>query len=298
MSTVRAGARPNATLASLWVLLACYAAARFLPLAGDRIPVSVIAAMHIFPPLVFAYFHGAASLGRRAILVFFALFLVVGNVIENTGVVTGFPFGHYYFTDRMGPKFFHVPILLGLAYLGMGYISWTLAVLILRNQKEEEPFAWFRVIAIPMMAALLMVAWDLSQDAVWSTIQQCWVWSQGGAYFGVPLSNFFGWFLSTYIFFQLFALYLRRCSSDPNALPARYRQPAILFYLLCAAGNLVLLFVKVPANLAAISDAAGVSWNIRDILNASALVSIFVMGPLALVAWLRMAHHASESPLL
>src|ERR1700674_2537778 len=114
----------------LWFLIVPYTAARFLPLVADKVPVSVIAALHIFPPLVFAWVHGASLLGRRAILTFFILLLVVGNIIENVGVMTGFPFGHYYFTERMGPKLFHVPILLGLAYLGMGYISWTLALLI------------------------------------------------------------------------------------------------------------------------------------------------------------------------
>src|SRR5260370_2961410 len=96
------------TLASpylaLWSLLALYAAARFLPLVADKVPVSVIAALHIVPPLLFAFTHGTVLLGRRGILTFFLLFLVVGNLIENLGVMTGFPFCHYYFTDCLTPK--------------------------------------------------------------------------------------------------------------------------------------------------------------------------------------------------
>jgi len=34
-----------------------------------------------------------------------------------------------------------------------------------------------------------------------------------GAYFSVPISNFFGWFLVLYIFFQIFALYLSKYDS-------------------------------------------------------------------------------------
>jgi len=42
--------------------------------------------------------------------------------LSNLGVRTGFPFGHYSFTNLMGPKLFAVPILLGLAYVGMAYM--------------------------------------------------------------------------------------------------------------------------------------------------------------------------------
>ncbi len=263
---------------ALWTLVAVYAAARFLPLFAD-VPVAVIAALHIFPPLLFALIHGAALLGRRTILTFFAVFLLVGNVIENLGVTTGFPFGHYYFTDRLGPKLFHVPILLGLAYLGMGYISWTLALLILGNAKN--PLA--RVVALPLIASFLMVAWDFSQDPIWSTIERLWIWPHGGAYFGVPVTNFLGWYLTVYLFYQLFALYLWRRSAVLNP-PLRYAQLAILFYAVCATGNLLLL--GTPAT---VSDPSGAMWNVRDILGASALVSIFTMGAFALVAWVRLA---------
>src|SRR6266852_7310655 len=276
---------------ALWTLVAVYAAARFLPLFAD-VPVAVIAALHIFPPLLFALIHGAALLGRRTILTFFAVFILVGNVIENLGVTTGFPFGHYYFTDHLGPKLFHVPILLGLAYLGMGYISWTLALLILGNAKN--PLA--RVVALPLIASFLMVAWDFSQDPIWSTIERLWIWPHGGSYFGVPVSNFLGWYLGVYISYQLFALYLRRRSAILNALPLRHWHLAVLFYTVCAAGNLLLLLGTPPGGLAAVSDSSGALWNIRGILGACALVSIFTMGAFALFAWLRLADQNQEAP--
>jgi uncharacterized membrane protein len=60
-----------------------------------------------------------------------------------------------------------------------------------------------------------MVSWDLSQDPVWSTILRAWVWLRVGAYFGVPLTNFFDWFLTIYVIYQSFAVFLRRHSSMP-----------------------------------------------------------------------------------
>jgi uncharacterized membrane protein len=280
----------------LWFLIVLYTAARFLPLVADKVPVSVIAALHIFPPLVFAWVHGASLLGRRAILTFFLLFLVVGNVTENLGVMTGFPFGRYYFTERMGPKLFHVPILLGLAYLGMGYISWTLALLILGKSNARNTLTGFRVAALPLVASFLMVAWDFSQDPVWSTIERCWIWLHGGAYFGVPVSTFLGWYLGVCTFYQLFALYLRRFSPVLNQLPPRYWKMTVLFYSVCAAGNLLLLLGAPPGGLAVVSDPSGGKWNVRDIVGASALVSIFTMGAFALLAWVRLAEQTEEAP--
>ena len=280
----------------LWVLIVLYTAARFLPLVADKVPVYVIAALHILPPLVFAWVHGESLLGRRAILTFFILLLVVGNVTENLGVMTGFPFGHYYFTERMGPKLFHVPILLGLAYLGMSYISWTLALLILGKSNARNTLTGFRVVALPLVASFLMVGWDLSQDPVWSTIERCWIWLHGGAYFGVPVSNFLGWYLSAYIFYQLFVLYLRRRSVILNPLPLRQWQMAVLFYSVCAAGNLLLLLSAPPGGLAVVSDPSGAKWNVRDIVGASGLVSIFTMGAFALLAGVRLAEQTEEAP--
>lgn len=88
-------------------------------------------------------------------------------------ILAGFPFGHYYFTDLMGPKIFNVPILLGFAYVGMGYLSWTLGCIIL-GIKQRPVFGW-QLVRLPMTASFVMVAWDLSMDPVRSTIQHGWI---------------------------------------------------------------------------------------------------------------------------
>jgi len=51
-----------------------------------------------------------------------------------------------------------------------------------------------------------MVAWDLGMDPTSSTIRHLWIWEQGGGYFGVPLTNYLGWFFTVYVFFQVHRL--------------------------------------------------------------------------------------------
>ena len=40
------------------------------------------------------------------------------------------------------------------------------------------------------------------------SIGRNWIWEEGGTYFGVPFSNYIGWLLCVFTFFQLFALYV------------------------------------------------------------------------------------------
>jgi uncharacterized membrane protein len=269
---------------ALWSLIALYAAARILQVFPGKIPMLAVVALHVIPPALFALIHGARFYGSRGILVYVALCVAIGNILENVGVLTGFPFGHYYFTDLMGPKLFHVPILLGLAYVGMSYLSWTLGRLILGGARS--PLAGSRVVTLPLIASFIMVAWDLSQDPVWSTVLHAWIWLRGGPYFGVPVSNFLGWYLTVYLIYQSFALYLRGRSTSSDPLPSSHWHQALLFYGVSAAGNLLLIIPQ--AGPSVVSDPAGAQWKVSDITGASALVSIFVMGAFALLAWVRL----------
>lgn len=258
----------------LWALILLYAAARPLQSLPDRVPMLLIVALHVIPAALFAVIHGAKAYGGRGILVFAALCLGVGNLSENVGILTGFPFGRYSFTNVMGPKLFNVPVLLGLAYLGMGYCSWMLARLILRRG---------HVLLVPLLASFIMVAWDLSMEPVWANLVHAWVWYQGGPYFGIPVTNFLGWFLTVYVFYQLFAIYLQGRKPDPAVppLPAAFWRMPALFYAVSAAGNLLVI---PPAGLRAIADHTGVQWSVSGIRLASALVSVFVMGTFAALA--------------
>lgn len=271
---------------ALWGLLVLYSAARVLQVFPGNIPMLAVVALHVLPPAIFAIIHGAMLYRTRGILSFVVICLVVGNIFENLGVLTGFPYGRYYFTDLMGPKLFHVPILLGLAYVGMAYLSWTVSRLILGNLRG--PITESHVVLLPVVAAFLMVAWDFSQDPVWATILHAWIWLRGGAYFGVPVSNFLGWYLTVYVFYQLFALYVRGRPVSPNPLPASYWHQAVSFYAVSAAGNILLALPRTGVSM--VSDPSGAQWKVSDITGTCALVSIFTMGVFALLAWVRLSN--------
>jgi putative membrane protein len=127
-----------------------------------------------------------------------------------------------------------------------------------------------------------MVAWDFAQDPTWANFVHGWQWHEGGAYFGVPLSNFAGWYLTVYLIYQSFSLAVR-WKSGP--FPASFWRTAILFYAVSAAGNLL---VPGPRGVTTVTDAAGTVWPVSGITATSTLVSVLAMGAFAVLAWVRL----------
>jgi putative membrane protein len=271
-------------------MLVVYAIGRIGQLYADRLPALLIVVLHVVPPALFAVAHGSLLYGRKRIIQFLVLCLGVGTVAESVSLRTGFPFGEYYFGDVMGPKLFHLPVLLALAYVGIGYVAWVLALLILGY--PGNPMRGIRVVALPVMASSIMMAWDLSMDPDWSTLDHAWIWQHGGAYFGVPISNFFGWFLTAYVYYQAFALC---CRTGPTCIPARTERfwlPATLMYAVCAFGNLLIL--RSPMAPPLVTDAAGNPWLTTQILDNCVLISLLVMAPFSLLAWLRTRERMAD----
>jgi uncharacterized membrane protein len=271
-----------------WTIVVLYVAVSFLRPAG-LIPTNLNAPLSALLPMAFAVIHGSRQYGWRGMLAFALICLVASNVFENVSILTGFPFGHYHYSDNLGPKLLLVPLLIGLAYLGMGYLSWTVARLILDGVRPAAD----RIFALPALASFVMVAWDLSFDPVASTIGRSWIWQDGGAYFGVPVSNFLGWYLTVFVFFQLFGLYQSRrpARSQPAAsevtIKPSFWWPALAMYAATALRPVVtLLFL--PVGAATIVDQAGVIWNVEALYGVCALAGIFTMGAFSMLALLRL----------
>jgi uncharacterized membrane protein len=239
-------------------------------------------------PAVFAFTHGSIFYRFRDVLVFVSLVLVVSNVYENLSIETGFPFGDYYYTDILGPKLFNVPLVIGPAYLATGYLSWMLARVILGATKPGVQGQL--TFTIPIVASFIMVSWDMSMDPITATIGQQWIWLDGGGYFGVPFSNFLGWYLTVWTFFQLFALYERRRNAayeNAQPEPRGYWTLAALFYGVTAMK--FLLNPLVESVNKTITDPAGVTWRADDIYVSCALVCIFTMVAFTVVSLTRIA---------
>lgn len=256
----------------LWALVVLFVVTSLLAAAFQQLVPIWVGPLLLLP---FVIVHGAERYKGKGILVFAIITLFVSYTFEFMSIVTGFPFGHYHYTDALGPILFLVPPLIGLIYITFGYISWTLASIFVgdvRHGSDRLPS-----FITPVIASFIMVALDLALDPTASTVRHLWIWEDGGGYFGVPLSNYLGWFLTTYVFFQLFALYLRQLKNDCDGSltfsKSYYLQPVVIYATIVPS---VILRYLVSINTQ-VTDAVGHVWQTGDIYETATIVSITII---------------------
>ena len=169
-------------LGSLLFFVAAYFATGFPDVPGTEVGSYVSAVLIALPSFValFGYF-GI----RRAALALLAL-AAFGYVVETIGVVMAFPYGTFHYGDALGGRLFGlVPYLLPVSYaplvIGAVAASW-------RSGLQNRAL-WV------LRSALLLTLIDGVLDPGAASLG-FWVWPGGGAYYGVPLSNYAGWLLS------------------------------------------------------------------------------------------------------
>jgi uncharacterized membrane protein len=240
----------------------------------------------------FATIHGIRRYGWRRFLAFFAVTFVVSNTFENLSIITGFPFGDYHYTGD--PKLFHVPIFIGPIYFGLGYISWLTAATVLDRADERlnrrRRAGKVNVVALPVLAAAVMTMFDVASDSQAATVLETWIWHDGGGVFGVPYTNYLGWWLVTYLFFQIFALILAAAQARaprPNrvVVPGSLAQPVLIY----AALGLTSIPYFIAAEPGTVVDMSGTSWSISAINETMMTINIFTVVTVAFLALTKIA---------
>jgi putative membrane protein len=278
--------RSNRTLWALTaVVLLGLLVAAFVP--GVRLPVIVV-------QVAFALVHGARRYSWPAIGIFVAAGLLISNILENLSIHTGFPFGHYHYTG--GGKIFEVPWFIGPSYLATGYLAWVVATVLLGDVRRDSP--WLTTIGTPIVGAFAMTAWDLALDPGTSTINQAWIWENGGGFFGVPLVNFLGWTFTVYLFMQVFALFLRGRGPLPDGTTDRATASDLQGVLLYAATTISFFTKFFTGERTTVTDAVGATWRTGDIYETSVLLAVYGMFFIALLALLRIGQRRTAPAAL
>jgi uncharacterized membrane protein len=281
----------------LWAFIALYllmGAARLLDNADLQ---RLTPFMSVAILMGFAIVHGTRRYGWRHFLVFFMLTFVISWSYETSSILTGFPFGHYVYTDKLGPKLWLVPLLIMPAYFSMGYIAWTLGHVLV--DRFDDRLAGAEVVLVPVLASFVMVMWDLVIDPASSTITGAWIWRDGGGYFGVPLVNFLGWYLCVFTIYLVFALYLQRSAEGTKVTSLRStnlgeRSTWALPALMYGAVMLTRLIQPLGDDSIQVTSHDGHVWWTGDIHTATALVALFTMLFVTVLALARV----SRSPAL
>src|ERR1700684_2614266 len=148
--------------------IAIYALALLLPPLFPKLESPINAAINTVTLCAFALIHASIRYRARDVAVFVVVCLVISNFMENLSIMTGFPFGHYYYSDALGPKLLLVPALIGPAYFGTGYVAWALGNVFLDGADRRKDR--LSVMGLPVVAAFIMTSWDFCLDPTRATI--------------------------------------------------------------------------------------------------------------------------------
>lgn len=107
-----------------------------------------------------------------------------GFLVELAGATLGAPFGPYSYTAVLQPQIGGVPVVMACA--------WVILISYVKSLTAMLPLG--RAAAVALGAAW-MTAIDLSIDPVCTLALDYWRWRVPGPYYGIPWSNFAGWFL-------------------------------------------------------------------------------------------------------
>jgi uncharacterized membrane protein len=197
-----------------------------------------VTSVHTLTLLLFSLLHALYLLGLSRTFALFGLGAVISWAFEQVGVATGFVYGPYFYTEQLGPKLGHVPLLIPLAWFMMLYPSYVITRLFSGGRFVSAGGSLPQLVWFSLLSAMVMTGWDLPMDPQ-MVARGNWVWTEGGPFFGVPLRNYAGWLATTFCVYLAYQLVERRLGPGPER-PAR---PAVAAMPVMAYAAFVPLYV-------------------------------------------------------
>ena len=276
----------------IWIFIFVYLVFTILRTFTGIFSPTAIMILNMAILVAITIFHANSQYGLKTLGIFFVIVFVISNAYENMSVMTGFPFGSYIHADSLGPKLFLIPIIIAPTYFVVGYLSWSIA-LVLSNAFGKK-LTGHRVWSVPLVASFVMTMWDLQVDSISSTIKKGWFWHDGGHIFGVPFINYMGWLLCTFSFFLVFSIYLsRRSAVDVDAqvpiAQSHWYQSVCTYFIL----SLPIVVLPLIGTDTIVSDPTGKHWGTMDIYQNMTLVTIFTMWFVSLISVIKIHDHRS-----
>jgi putative membrane protein len=184
--------------------------------------LGIVGSFNFFLTISFILLHSSSVLGNKKTVIFFIIAFIFGLASELLSVLIGL----YYYTI---PNFFFglVPFATPISWIFIIYVSYILANLFLFGFGGEKPKKtdnlWYllgSLILISSISGFIAVNLDMILDPVSVAPQVAqWVYYGGGPYFGVPISNYIGWFEVTVIAIFIFRFYEAFSPSSTDSKP-------------------------------------------------------------------------------
>ncbi len=251
---------------ALYAMLTGYT---IVSIALGSMPSPLMTPLSTLAGFTFALLHASQREGWKRALLLLATVILVSLLFESVGVATGWVYGPYHYTDKLGPKFLGlVPYLIPIAWFMMSYPSFVIADWLVPSVWGYTP----RLLSVAAVGGMAMTAWDVVMDPI-MVAGGHWVWDVQGAYHGIPLQNFWGWWLTVFCSYSCYLLLAGRGRTAPRSQMDR---------LTVASYGITTLGMVIPTLLGGAGDLALIGW--------------FAMTPWVIAGWLKMAvsRHAAH----
>jgi putative membrane protein len=238
-----------------------------ISLAVGRPVPDVIVPISTLTGFSFSLLHASERMGWGKALTLLAFVFVVSLSFESLGVATGLVYGPYHYTEKLGLKFLGlVPYLIAVAWYMMIYPSFVMAEWLI-------PFSWTgakRLLSVAAIGGLVMTAWDVVMDPI-MVAGNYWVWGVKGDFFGVPLQNYWGWWLTVFTTLVVYLLFTRKW---PSAKEAGFDRLAMVAFMITSFGSVINA--------------------LTGGLGGAALAGFFALTPWVLLAWMSISKNNTQ----
>lgn len=221
----------------------------------------------VMRPYVFAFFAAfllacVPHVGWRKTLAFTIAGYLIAFASEKLSITTGFPYGWYYYIEDTSHRelwVWGVPFFDSLSYVFLTYCSYTTALFILSPLATKgldlitlETRAIRHSWAALVLGAFLQTFLDIIIDPValqgnrWF-LGQIYGYYEAGLHFGVPISNYAGWLLTSFVLVAAFQrIDRRRDEKAPrgvSAMPFRSLLGPVLYLSVLIFNWIVTLWI-------------------------------------------------------
>jgi putative membrane protein len=166
----------------------------------------------------------------------------------------------YHYTDKLGYKFWSEALLTPVAWFMMSYPSFIIANRLIPSGKN----IWTWRLSVAALGAVVMTAWDLALDPM-MVAGGHWAWEVEGAYFGIPLQNYWGWWLTIFVAFLLFLVLGKLTPEKLKKTNPGFERQAVLSYAIAGLSTVIVC--------------------LQGGLEGPALAGLFAMGPWVAMGW-------------
>jgi putative membrane protein len=162
--------------------------------------------------VIAALLHAVPRFGWRRAAAIFAVAVAVALSSELLGTNAGLPFGPYHYTEMLGYRVAgDVPYVIPLSWSYMLYCCLAMCSRVL-GARDDNATRW----RWALVAGAFLVAWDVALEVQMTNVSPAhWVWDLAampawipawlgeGVFYGMPLLNWVGWFLTATLIARL-----------------------------------------------------------------------------------------------